>query len=591
MAQHTIDLPCIADTWVDRVNPTTNYGSATSLKGGSDNQAESYIVLGFNTNLYPARKKLISANLLIYNLEYRKTSQSWASMWCYFPTIAWGEYTLNWNNSVALRTPNGYYRDTISFAVLPQNTYITIDFSQLKNVETGETFVPGLSKIANILLQWDDPGISATYPGVNDNMIIASRETTNPPKLRIVYEDIPPDAPTPIDPIGTYKDRSSIIRFAWQYNSPAGGAQNKFDLMWSTNGTSWTTISQATANNYYDMPVNTLPTGPIQWKVKTYNEYGEYAESPVNVFTCIGAPPTPIITGVTNASKPTVTWSSTSQQVYQVQMLQGSNIVYDTGSVPSISVKSHTVTIFMDDGTYMVKVRVKNEYDLFSDWASAQFTISTPKPVKPPITLHNCKHSVSAISDLAGNSYLLLFRKEATDYGFKCIAKSTKNIIEDYTVESNKQYQYFVRAVSSTGTYIDSDIKSIISAIFNMSVLSPVTDLANIFEIRHNLKERPVKTINISTFSTTNYYTGREYPTVEYSEHLGCVITLTFFTKDNSKYQQLLEILRLKTIVLYRDGKRKLYGNISGINVTDHFAGYVVNLSINQTDYNEYLEV
>ena len=591
MAQHTIDLPCIADTWIDAANPTTNYGSATTLKGGSDYQAQSYIVLAFNTNLYPARKKLISVNLLIYNLEYRKTSESWASMYCIFPTTAWGEYTLNWNNALPMLAANSCRNTT--YTTLPQNTYINIDFAQFDDSTTGEKFIPVVSNMANIIIAWDDPGISATRPGINDNMKIASRETANPPKLRIVYEDIPPSPPTPIDPIGIYKDRSSVIRFTWQYNSSIGGVQNKFDLMWSTNGTSWTTVSQVTANNYYDMPVNTLPTGTIQWKVKTYNEYGEYAESPVSVFTCIGVPAVPIITGITNKDtpKPTISWSSASQQVYQVQILQESNIVYDTGSVPGISVRSHMVTSFLDDGIYIAKVRIKNEYDLFSDWAVAQFTIATPKPEKPSITLLNQKYSIEVTSNLADNSYLLLFRKELGVNAFRCIAKSTASVIKDYTVESNRQYQYFVRAVSNTGTYLDSDIKNIVSTTFKMSVLSPVTDLTNTFEIKHNLKERPTKSIKVSTPNSSNYFSGRKYPVVEYSEHLDYAIALTFFIKDDAAFQRLLDILYLKGVVLYRDKRRKFYGNISEINVTDHFAGYVVNLSINRTDYNEYLEV
>lgn len=590
MAQHTIDLPCIADTWIDAANPSVNYGNATTLKGGSDYQAQSYIVLGFNTNLYPARKKLISVNLLIYNLEYRKTSESWASMYCIFPTIAWGEYTLNWNNALPMLAANSCRNTT--YTTLPQNTYINIDFAQFDDSTTGEKVIPVVSNMANIIIAWDDPGISAAHPGINDNMKIASRETANPPKLRIVYEDIPPSTPTPIDPIGSYKDRSSVIRFTWQYNSSVGGVQNKFDLLWSTNGTSWTTVSQSTANNFYDMPVNTLPTGTIQWKVKTYNEYGEYAESDVNVFTCIGVPAVPIITGIINKDtpKPTISWSSVSQQVYQVQILQGSNIVYDTSSVPGISVRSHTVTTFLMDGTYIAKVRIKNEYDLFSEWAVAQFIIETPKPVKPPITLIQNKYSIEVTSNLADNSYLLLFRKMGTD-NFKCIAKSTTNYLKDFTVESDKQYQYFVRAVSSTGTYLDSDIKTITSAKINRSVLSPVSDLSNVFEVKYNLNERPVKNFTISTPNTTNYFVGRKYPVVEYSEYSSYGISLSFFIQDESEYQQLLDILYLKGIVLYRDGRRKFYGNISGINSTDHFAGYAVNLSIYQTDYNEYLEV
>ena len=41
MAQHTIDLPCIADTYIDSDNPNTNYGSATLLNAGGDGGSSS----------------------------------------------------------------------------------------------------------------------------------------------------------------------------------------------------------------------------------------------------------------------------------------------------------------------------------------------------------------------------------------------------------------------------------------------------------------------------------------------------------------------------------------------------------------------
>ncbi|EMS74037.1 DNRLRE domain-containing protein [Ruminiclostridium cellobioparum] len=596
MAQHVLDIPCTEDTWINRVSPNTNYGGSTYLRGGGEsnnNTANTYILLKFNMSLYPTNKEIISAKLRLYNLEYRRVKESWCIINIGFPTLPWYEYTATFNNcfkeGITYPLLRGNDADeNQNLTTLPANSWIEIDLTHFSED-------PGIARMGNIIAQWDDPVININHPDVNDNMIVASRETSTPPVLRIVFEDIPPSVPTPLSPIGIFVNKTETIRFSWAYNSPvAGDVQNKFDLKWSTNGITWTTITQITANNYYDMPANTLPTGAINWKVITYNRYGEASpESSVQVFTCIGAPSTPTITGITNTNtpKPTITWNSDSQQVYQIQILQNENIVYDTGNISSISTKTHTVAIFLMDGNYIARVRVKNEYDLYSEWANVNFTIDTPKPVKPPIVLTSSKYNIDVVSNISDNRYLLLYRADNSSSSFKCIAKSTTNNLKDFTVESNKQYQYFVRAISSTGTYLDSDIKTIVSAKINRSVLSPVTDLSNIFEIKYSLNERPVKNITISTPNSISYFSGREYPVMEYSEHLAYGITLSFFIREDTEYQQLLNILYLKGIVLYRDGRHKFYGNLSGINVTDHFAGYVVNLSINQTDYNEYLEV
>ncbi len=592
MGRHTIDLPCIVDTYIDRENPTSSFGSASVLLTGAFNQSYpqgqemKYItLLKFDFSAVPTGKAITSTYLRVYSINDVKVNQYYDFKPLIIHPMEKSFTETDTYSSLNLDLPKFGGGDFEIDLATPKQSYLEIDIlSYISNTNL---------KTNGLAILWVE---DRRYIDYSNGAVwqIQGRNTTNPPTLRVTYEDTIPEKPTALDPIGLYVQNSDIVQFKWQYNNSTGESQNKFDLKWSTNGTTWTTVTQTTGNNYYNMPANTLPTGNIYWKVITYNEYNEASpESDISVFYAVGAPGTPIITEIanTNTPKPTIIWISESQQVYQVQVLQDGDTIYDTGSVPGISSREHIVTAFLDDGTYTVKVRIKNEFDLFSSWASANFTISTSKPMKPPITLQNCKHSINAISNLADNNYLLLFRKEVNSDSFRCIAKATTNIIEDCTIESNKQYQYFVRAVNGIGTYFDSDIKSVVSATFNMSVLSPVTELTNIFEVRHNLKERPVKTMNISTPNTSNYFSGRKYPVVEYSEHLGCAITLTFFINDVREYEKLLKIIYLKGIVLYRDKRRKFYGNISSINTMDHSAGYIVNLSINQTDYNEYLEV
>ena len=60
MAQHTIDLPCVADTYVDGDKPYTNYGTAQILKlykyyYGAWDEAQ-YMFLKFDNSALPVRK-------------------------------------------------------------------------------------------------------------------------------------------------------------------------------------------------------------------------------------------------------------------------------------------------------------------------------------------------------------------------------------------------------------------------------------------------------------------------------------------------------------------------------------------------------
>ncbi len=592
MGRHTIDLPCIVDTYIDKENPTSSFGSASVLLTGAFNQSYSqgqemkYItLLKFDFSALPTGKTITSTYLRVYSINDVEVNQYYDFKPLIIHPMEKNFTETDTYSSLNLDLPKFGGGDLQIDLATPKQSYLEIDI--LSYISNTNFKTNGLAILWVEDRRYIDYGDGAVWQ-------IYGRNTTNPPTLRVTYEDTIPEKPTALDPIGLYVQNSDIVQFKWQYNNSTGESQNKFDLKWSTNGTTWTTVTQTTGNNYYNMPANTLPTGNIYWKVITYNEFNESSPaSDISVFYAVGAPSTPGITEIanTNTPKPTIIWASESQQTYQVQILQGSNIIYSTGDIPGVSIKSHTVTTFLDDGDYIAKVRVKNEFDIYSAWGVASFSINTPKPEKPPILLVNGKYSIDVISDIADNSSLLLYRANIKSSDFKCIAKSTNNMLKDYTVESNKQYKYFVRAVSNIGSFFDSDIKTITSSKINRSVFAPVTELNDIFEVKHNLNERPLKSITISTPNTSNYFTGRIYPVAEYSEHLSSRISLSFYIKEESDYHRLLNILHLKGIVLYRDGRRKLYGNLSEINISDHFAGYAVNFSINQTDYNENLEV
>jgi hypothetical protein len=571
MSQHTLTLNCIGSCYTDADNRYSNYPSSvvkTGLKptsmGGSINKHNGFVK--FDDSTLPVRKKII-------NIKIRYYIQSI-------------QYYLNWAKIQLGYTDTNVDLSTITFDKMATGYYCT----NTRDFYTGATIPLYYEETLNALTV----KVVSFDSEYNDNYFeISGHGSANPPSLIITYEDVAPDAPSPLDPVGAFKGNANIIRFSWTYNSSVGGIQKAFDLMWSTNGSTWTTVSQTTSNTYYDMPANSLPTGNIFWKVRCYNEYNEVSpESGISAFYATGVPTTPTITSVsTTSARPKVSWSAATQQLYQIQILQGNNIVYDSGSVPSLSLQTHKVTKFLADGTYTAKVRVKNEFDLFSEWASYSFTLYTAKPNKPVLTLSQSKYSVTATSDIAENSYLLLYRSEYDSNNFVCVGKVTVSEIIDYTVENNKQYQYFVRAVSSTETYSDSDISVVTSPQINQSIISPVSDLGNVFEVKYNLNDRPVKNITANITSSTNYFSGRKYAVTEYDEHFNTVISLTFFIKTDTDMEQIHEIINTKGAILYRDGRRKLYGNISGINITDHPFGYAVGFVIIQTDYSEEVEV
>lgn len=567
MATHTVDLPCIADTYIDQNYPSTNYGSASTLIVGEDGTGEYYMrqyaLLRFDISSV-ARKKILSAHLEVYVNEVQK----------------------GLDGLVMTRTlPNDFEEYSATF----ENTSNSIPGKtgksrSMSNILTGQ-YQEFNALYANyfypvcVVSVWDSPGYYAYIR-------FASREGANPPMLRVTYEDIPPNAPTPTEPIGAYKDSKSIIRFGWTYSSDVGGEQKAFDLQWSIDQSTWTTVSETTANNYYDMPADTFPVGNIYWRVRTYNEYDEVGPyCAIQSFYAIGAPTTPVLNAVpTDTARPTISWSAFSQQVYQLQVLSGDDVVYDSGTMPGINVRQHKVKAWLADGSYTVKLRIKNEYDMWSDWGSAAVTISTVKPEKPTLTIQRSAHGVEI------NATGLIYRSDYNKDDYICIGTAAGTFY-DNAVVSGGEYKYFVRAISENDTYNDSDIK-FIQADFRHALIAPVSDLNNVFAFTSSLNSPPKRTYNHQPGGAFVEYAGRKYPVWEPTEHVSAGISMAFFLMTWADVERFIEIYDLKGTVLYRDAKgRKIYGTLSNLSVTDDWSGYTVSFVINQVDYNEGLEV
>ena len=581
MAQYTIDLPCIADTYCSYDNPSSNYGSASLLRSGGERFTGTdlvvlyYALTKFNTSALPPRKKINYVGLRLYSVKAMPGAER--------AGVAFNVYDINWDDSTANYNNQGKtdisYFGQFSWVAftsgIPSNAWVEIDVTKTPIISA---ILDGDISDKGIIFHWRDvtPGIPS-----EDYWQVHSRENTNAPVLRVVYEDVPPDKPTLISPIGEYKDSNSIIRFEWQYNSSVGGVQKKFDLQWSTDQVNWNTISDETSDTFYDMPAETLPSGNIYWRVRTYNEYDEASEySDVATFYSIAAPDYVVIQSVSNNARPVIQWQTNNQQLYQIQILQGENIVFDSGEQPGVNARSYKIKDFLNDGTYTAQIRVKNEYDLWSDWSEYQFVISTTKPDKPILAVQRSPYGLElTIGNVQGEAYI--YRDGVP------IAKVTGQKYFDHTVANGKEYRYFVRALSANG-FADSDTVIGVPA-FRFGLLNVGNE---VIELKYNLNSVPDKSLNYALVGAMNHYDGREFPIAEMSEFTDINLSLTYFFRRFAKVEKIMEAARKKGVVLYRDKKGlKLYGVITNITIQDVINGYIVSCTISATDYVEVVEI
>jgi hypothetical protein len=372
-------------------------------------------------------------------------------------------YNTDWNE-YSLTNNNWSYDAKTGFSSLPGADYAANSYAELEILNKTFAYDPEYGI-------FPEPNLSGPI------MTFQSREGANPPMLRVVYEDVSPDAPTPKGPISVYKNINTAIHFEWNYNSSVGGTQKKYDLQWSVDQTNWTTVSQTTANNYYDMSAGTLPAGNIYWRVRCYNEYDEVSDYCTSQsFYATGAPEAPTINAVpTDSARPVITWAAFGQQVYQLQILSGSTLIYDSGSQPGINVRQHKVTAFLADGIYTAKLRIKNEYDLWSAWSDTAFTITTVKPGKPTLTAQKSSCGISLSIGFTAD-YVLIYRDG------KCVGKTSDNSYADNAITNGSDHSYIVRAVevgTDTETYTDSNPITI-TAEFKGALIAPVSDITNV---------------------------------------------------------------------------------------------------------------
>ena len=321
---------------------------------------------------------------------------------------------------------------------------------------------------------------------------------------------VPQVAPIPIAPISQYMDQTKVIRFEWSFLGGASGeTQSKFDLQYSTNGgTSWTTVTLSTASTYHELLANTLSSGNITWRIRTYNNWDEVSPYSENrTFTVIGSPPIPLLSSIGNSARPIISWQATGQHIYELQILQGEEVLYNTGSIPSTNDRSIKVPIYLKDGNYTTRLRIFNEYNLSSPWAQKNFTISTAKPDTPVMQLTQGKYYIGIVA--GGLAVKTLVYRDG-----EYIGEVKNNYFADYTGENNKEYEYLIRTIDENDNFNDSDIK-LARCNFSGNTLALAYDPGDFVRLKYGLDSIPKKTNSISNQGSLIYYDGRRYPITE----------------------------------------------------------------------------
>lgn len=332
-----------------------------------------------------------------------------------------------------------------------------------------------------------------------------SGTTTTSTWQEITTTEVTPTA-KPVSPSGIVIDATIANRFSWQHIISTGTPQSKADLQWSADGTTWNTLATVTGENqYYDVPANKFTSGTKYWRVRTYNTDGTPSEwSDKAEFIAINAPSAPSIVIQSTGPRPRITWQTTEQEAYQLTLSSG----YASGTVYGTE-KAWRSPLYLADGSYTVRVRVQNQYGMWSEWSAAALPISHTEGEAINLSV-DAGHEAALTWKTAGSYDFYLIERDGV-----AIARTAQKQYVDHTSIGNVTYR--VR-----GCYADSDNYGVSNSATAeiLPETNMICDLETGVWLEMRLSETQLRT-NRASFTagvSTVHLAGLAYPIEERSE-------------------------------------------------------------------------
>lgn len=196
--------------------------------------------------------------------------------------------------------------------------------------------------------------------------------------------DQKPNKPTGLYPNTGSRDGTKVMQFSWIHNSPLSTPQSAFEVKITYDGgTTWRALSNkvTTAVTQFTAAANTIlptdPTGRIGWRVRSYNSDNVASDwSDTAFFIVHPAPQAPNWISVeAGRSRPLSRWTSLMQVGFQLQVLAGEVVLFDSGEIHGTQTE-YRIPIFLNNGLFTFRVRIKNIRGLYSDWANRAVSIN-----------------------------------------------------------------------------------------------------------------------------------------------------------------------------------------------------------------------
>ena len=233
--------------------------------------------------------------------------------------------------------------------------------------------------------------------------------------------------------------------FVWEHSIASLTKPTGADLQYSFDGESWVDFAHYEGRDCQCVvAAEVLPSGVLYWRVRTYNATGTAGEwSEGVIITVRNAPEMPEILSVQERPLPLITWAAEEQIVAEICVDEVTKRVYGQQF-------SYQWPLLLEAGEHLLKIRVQNQYGLWSKWAE-----TTVLTVNLPL------ESLLLCGESADNGVRLLwdvaFAKVQVLRDGEIIRELCGGELEYADYESIGRAVYQIRGITEEGYYSDSN--------------------------------------------------------------------------------------------------------------------------------------
>lgn len=339
---------------------------------------------------------------------------------------------------------------------------------------------------------------------------------------------------------------------------PYSPTTKKHSILYRKKGSqSFTILDESDGNQYQTVAANTFDIDHYEYKIRVYTYHDYYVESDIEEFNSIGQDAAPTISGVTNNSIPTVSWTDSNQAAFEIRIKDAEqNIVYTSGLIVGNN-QSYQITKMLPNGTYIVEVRELNIYGIYSDWGSAQFVLN-PSSVSAPTDIFvsvNNKFGVEISGTPVGSAQkTYVVRRVAGTDDIEIVGIYTGGIFTDYTAKGNTYYEYTLRNYNvayADGAFIPVEVK------VKEAIIQDGRDVTNFLDL--SWSEDVTFNIEYTDEADRTLYKclGRRYPVKEMGEWVNSVRSFVAYVRAEDINR--LNDMNLNAPKVYFKGNHEYY--------------------------------